>query len=221
MARRRLKYFGWGREGEGMTAEEEAFTLRKLTECFGIGRFEEMPTPRLEEITLGLPRVIPPASLNSICSTELYDRVAHTYGKVYPDYARALNGDYGQAPDVVAYPRNEAEVAAVLDWAAGTQAAVTPFGEGAAGRWRTAFIRMPYARERTIKSAIVNDTFETAITWERFETFHDQFKAATEAAIRDVTGRYGGGHLSLHPRLPGWTRALFCLSCARPSRPAH
>jgi len=35
---------------------------------------------------------------------------------------------------------------------------------GAAGRWRTAFIRMPYARERTIKSAIINDTFETAIT---------------------------------------------------------
>ena len=50
---------------------------------------------------------------------------------------------------------------------------------------------MPYARERTIKSAIINDTFETAITWERFETFHDQVKAATEAAIRDVTGRTG------------------------------
>src|SRR5215472_8053418 len=55
--------------------------------------------------------------------------------------------------------------------------------EGAAGRWRTAFIRMPYARERTIRSAIVNDTFETAITWERFETLHDWVKAATEAAI--------------------------------------
>jgi alkyldihydroxyacetonephosphate synthase len=63
--------------------------------------------------------------------------------------------------------------------------------EGAAGHWRTAFIRMPYARERTIKSAIIDDTFETAITWERFETFHDKVKAATEAAIEDVTGRMG------------------------------
>ena len=30
-----------------------------------------------------------------------------------------MPGDYASAPDVVAYPRNEAEVAAVLDWAGG------------------------------------------------------------------------------------------------------
>ena len=34
------------------------------------------------------------------------------------------------APDIVAYPRNEAEVKAVLDWAGNAQAAVTPFGGG-------------------------------------------------------------------------------------------
>ncbi|HZT19760.1 MAG TPA: FAD-binding oxidoreductase, partial [Dongiaceae bacterium] len=63
--------------------------------------------------------------------------------------------------------------------------------QGAAERWRTAFIRMPYARERTIRSAVVNDTFETAITWERFESLHDQVKAATEAAIWQAMGRAG------------------------------
>jgi alkyldihydroxyacetonephosphate synthase len=63
--------------------------------------------------------------------------------------------------------------------------------EGAAGAWRTAFIRMPYARERTIELAIINDTFETAITWERFETFHDRVKSATEQAIKEATGRDG------------------------------
>src|SRR6185312_14499820 len=52
--------------------------------------------------------------------------------------------------------------------------------EGAAGLWRTAFIRMPYARERMIERAIISDTFETAITWDRFEIFHDQVKQATE-----------------------------------------
>ena len=57
--------------------------------------------------------------------------------------------------------------------------------------WRTAFIRMPYARERLIRRAIIADTFETAITWERFEAFHDKVKAATEAAIREATGRPG------------------------------
>jgi alkyldihydroxyacetonephosphate synthase len=62
---------------------------------------------------------------------------------------------------------------------------------GAAERWRTAFIRMPYARERMVPRAIIGDTFETAITWDRFEAFHDRVKAATEAAIREVTGRPG------------------------------
>jgi alkyldihydroxyacetonephosphate synthase len=62
---------------------------------------------------------------------------------------------------------------------------------GAAGLWRNAFIRMPYAREPLVKRAIIAVTFETAITWERFEAFHDAVKAATEAAIREVTGRPG------------------------------
>jgi alkyldihydroxyacetonephosphate synthase len=63
--------------------------------------------------------------------------------------------------------------------------------EGAAGAWRNAFIRMPFARERTIQRGVINDTFETAITWERFESFHDTVKAATERAIVEATGRAG------------------------------
>jgi alkyldihydroxyacetonephosphate synthase len=63
--------------------------------------------------------------------------------------------------------------------------------EGAAGAWRNAFIRMPYGRERTIERGIINDTFESAITWERFEAFHDNVKAATERAIIAATGRAG------------------------------
>jgi FAD/FMN-containing dehydrogenase len=63
--------------------------------------------------------------------------------------------------------------------------------EGAAGQWRNAFVRMPYARELLTPRGIINDTFETAITWDRFEAFHDSVKAATEKAIRDVTGKPG------------------------------
>jgi alkyldihydroxyacetonephosphate synthase len=63
--------------------------------------------------------------------------------------------------------------------------------EGAAGVWRNAFIRMPYAREPLIRRAIISDTFETAITWERFEAFHNSVKEATGAVIREVTGRPG------------------------------
>jgi alkyldihydroxyacetonephosphate synthase len=63
--------------------------------------------------------------------------------------------------------------------------------EGAAGVWRNAFIRMPYAMERLILRGVINDTFETAITWDRFEIFHDAIKAATELAIKEATGRSG------------------------------
>jgi alkyldihydroxyacetonephosphate synthase len=57
--------------------------------------------------------------------------------------------------------------------------------------WRTAFIRMPYAREVQVPAGIIGDTFETAITWDRFEAFHAEVKRATEAAIRAATGRPG------------------------------
>ncbi|MGH7107883.1 MAG: FAD-linked oxidase C-terminal domain-containing protein, partial [Acetobacteraceae bacterium] len=61
----------------------------------------------------------------------------------------------------------------------------------AAEKWRTAFIRMPYARERMVPRAIISDTFETAVTWDRFEALHTTVTRATLAAIRDVTGRPG------------------------------
>ena len=62
------------------------------------------------------------------------------------------------------------------------------------GRGRRVAQRLhPHAlsRERTIGLGVINDTFETAITWDRFETFHDRVKAATERAIVDATGRAG------------------------------
>jgi alkyldihydroxyacetonephosphate synthase len=50
---------------------------------------------------------------------------------------------------------------------------------------------MPYNREIITRAAILNDTFETAITWDRFRRFHDEVKAATAKAIREATGREG------------------------------
>ena len=63
--------------------------------------------------------------------------------------------------------------------------------ESAALRWRTAFIRMPYARELTVPLGVINDTFESAVTWDRFEAFHAAVSAATEEALEEATGRAG------------------------------
>ena len=130
MSGARLKHYGWGRENEGMTAEERAFVLGRYRAKFARDAFETIAVPDLDHLTLRAPRVAPPASLAAFCSSERYDRVAHTYGKSYPDYVRAMLGDYDNAPDVVAYPRSEAEISAVMDWAGGVSAALTPFGGG-------------------------------------------------------------------------------------------
>jgi alkyldihydroxyacetonephosphate synthase len=130
MTERRLKHFGWGREGEGMTPEEEVCALDRYRRLFEVERFEEAEPPPLSQIELRPSRLTPPAALVSCCSSEAYDRVAHTYGKSFSDYARGLNGLYDNAPDVVAYPRDEAETAAVLDWAGAAEAALIPFGGG-------------------------------------------------------------------------------------------
>ena len=111
MMQPRLKHFGWGREGEGLTADEEAFVLGRIEQRFGPPAEQKAKPPRLEDIKLAPPRLEPPASL-SFCSTARYDRAAHTYGKSFPDYVRGLAGDYTGAPDVVAYPRTEDEIAA-------------------------------------------------------------------------------------------------------------
>jgi alkyldihydroxyacetonephosphate synthase len=129
MSAARLKHFGWGREGEGLSVDEEAFVMARAQARFGTELKQSASAPRLEEIKLDTPRVTAPASL-PFCTSERYDRAAHTYGKAYPELCRGLARDYASAPDVVAYPRNETDLKAVLDWAGGHDATMTPFGGG-------------------------------------------------------------------------------------------
>src|ERR1700737_776227 len=94
MTQARLKHFGWGREGEGLTAEEETATLDRYRRLFNVDGFDEVAPPALSAIELRRPRLVPPASLAPCCSSEPYDRIAHTYGKSFSDYARGLVGNY-------------------------------------------------------------------------------------------------------------------------------
>ncbi len=65
--------------------------------------------------------------------------------------------------------------------------------EGAAGAWRSAFLQAPYLRDVLVRAAMVIETFETAVTWDRFESFHRAVMTATEDAVRRVCG---GGTVS-------------------------
>jgi alkyldihydroxyacetonephosphate synthase len=130
VAKPRLKYFGWGREGEGLTSEEAAFVLARDQERFGVREFEHVAPPPEDAIELPKPRLQAPGRIAGICTSDRYDRLAHTYGKAYPDAVRGLAGDYGAAPDIVAYPRRERDIEALLEFAADARAAVIPFGGG-------------------------------------------------------------------------------------------
>ena len=59
---------------------------------------------------------------------------------------------------------------------------------GAAGAWRDAFLRMPYWRDPAVGLGVIMDTFETAITWDRFDAFYTGVKADVSAAIERATG---------------------------------
>jgi len=60
--------------------------------------------------------------------------------------------------------------------------------EGAAGAWRDAFLRAPYLRDALVGMGAITDTFETAITWDRFESFHGSVTAAVREALVRICG---------------------------------
>ena len=64
--------------------------------------------------------------------------------------------------------------------------------QGAAGQWRNAFIRMPYYRDLSVALGVITDTFETAITWDRFEALYEGVRARTAAAIGEICGHEAG-----------------------------
>jgi alkyldihydroxyacetonephosphate synthase len=63
--------------------------------------------------------------------------------------------------------------------------------KGPAGAWRDAFIRMPYWRDPMVGAGAILDTFETAVTWDRFDDFYAGVREDVESAILRATGRPG------------------------------
>src|ERR1019366_7422244 len=64
-------------------------------------------------------------------------------------------------------------------------------GGDAVSSWRDAFLGAPYLRDVLVAAGILAETFETAITWERFPAFHEGVIAAAEQAVAEVCGEGG------------------------------
>ncbi|HEY3732769.1 MAG TPA: FAD-binding oxidoreductase [Streptosporangiaceae bacterium] len=76
------------------------------------------------------PRLVPPAGLAGICSQTAHDRAGHAHGQSYRDLVLAFRGRFDHVPDVVARPRGEQDIEALLGWCEGAGAAVIPYGGG-------------------------------------------------------------------------------------------
>ncbi len=57
---------------------------------------------------------------------------------------------------------------------------------GAVGAWRGAFLLAPYLRDTFVACGVLSETFETAITWDRFEQFHAETMATVRAKVAEV-----------------------------------
>ena len=90
-------------------------------------------------------------------------------------------------------------------------------GKDSVGAWRDAFLRAPYLRDTFVACGVISDTFETAITWDRFPAFHAAVMEA--AAARGARGlRRRPRDVPVHARLSRRARAL--LHGARAGRAA-
>jgi alkyldihydroxyacetonephosphate synthase len=84
--------------------------------------------------------------------------------------------------------RNEAALALQICQDAGLRVLEEgPRGE-AGEAWRSTFVRAPYLRESLVLLGILVETFETAVTWDRFDTLVHDVTAAVNDALRRVCG---------------------------------
>ena len=123
-------WWGWGNEGVGPDSRQQESIAEGFRSRFQRADIAVRQPVRLEDLELPPPRVSPSTKLAEVFSDGVRDRAGHAYGKSYRDVVRAFRGQIDNPPDLVAFPRHEDDVAAVLDWASGADVAVVPYGGG-------------------------------------------------------------------------------------------
>jgi alkyldihydroxyacetonephosphate synthase len=127
----RRSFYGWGFEKDAVSPDELNWFERAWADLFHVDGFDPAPMPREEDIALRAPRVPVPLALKPFCTDDKYDRLRHAYGRSVHDLARMIHRrDFSNPPDAVAYPRDEADISAVLDWCGANGLAAIPFGGG-------------------------------------------------------------------------------------------
>ena len=125
----RRSFWAWGMEADEPTEAQRRELAVTLSRKYNVA-IDIPPVPASSDLALRPSRIPIPGSLAAICSTDTHDRAVHTYGRNFEDRIRAFNLQFPNPPDVVAYPSNEADVVALLDWCSSHEYAAIPFGGG-------------------------------------------------------------------------------------------
>jgi alkyldihydroxyacetonephosphate synthase len=132
---RRRKHWGWGFEDQQPTLAQVreaaaglAAHLRPALGDVALGEVEA-PVP-LEAIELPTPRIVAPTALAGICAADSHARAMHALGKSYSDVVCGFRGRFSHPPDLVARPRDEADIERLLEWCSAERIAAIPFGGG-------------------------------------------------------------------------------------------
>ncbi len=130
MSGRERSFWGWGFEDALPDASARKGLANMASAMLGGAELKPREPPRVEDLELPAPRIDPPARIASMCSVGPRDRALHTYGRAYPDLVRGLQGDFQNAPDLVARPRSESDLRLILDVCADARIAAIPYGGG-------------------------------------------------------------------------------------------
>src|SRR3954471_19301883 len=122
--------WGWGFEDAAISTADARAAAPGLVGLLGFGETEPEEPVASDAIRLPATRLQCPPHLRAVCTADDAARASHARGQSYLDTVRGLRGRFAHVPDLVARPRDEREIEAVLEGAGRATAAVVPYGGG-------------------------------------------------------------------------------------------
>jgi alkyldihydroxyacetonephosphate synthase len=225
----RRSFWAWGLESEEPTDAERQERAEYLSKRFAVS-ITPAPVPDLADAQLRAPRVKVPDSLAAFCTTETWERAFHSHGSHFTDRTDAFNLRFPNPTDVVAHPRTETELAAVLDWCSTNDVKIVPFGGGSSVVWGVnppeadgvvtiAMDRFdqvleidPISRAARIQAGIYGPTLEDALRPHGFTLRHfpQSFRFSTLGGW--IATRSGGHYATNHTHIDDFVESVRMLT---------
>ncbi len=130
MNEREKSHWAWGYADQFPSEGERRELAARVAFALGTPPPAPKPLPELSAARVRPSRREAPAAIAAFTTADDAERARHAYGRGYPDLVRGFRGDFSNAPDLVAFPRDEAEVARALEACEREGLACVPYGGG-------------------------------------------------------------------------------------------